>query len=938
MADFDLAVLGIEVRSDGVLVARDRLKGLEDQGKKTETATQRMSQMMQRSATTAAALGAAFGAATLAVAMFVRRQLDALDTLNDFASRLGISVEALQGLQYGAVQAGMTVDEFQISLQFFNRTLGEAVSGNVQASDAFGRLGLSAKALLDLPMEERLAVVADQMQKYGSASERAASIQELFGRSGAEMINFLEGGSRALHGFIQEANRLGVIIPAEQVRRAAEMSDRLDAIAFIFRQRLLASVIELIPLIEKMATTLSSPEFMRGVQNFAEGFTQVFQWVAEHGELLLKILGALAAASLGGKVGATLGAIGGPGGAAVGGLAGAAAGGILGFAGMSSLLENEQKTLNDRMTKEWESYLEKRGKALSESNETIRRIYQNEADFALKKFEETRDRWQELVDATNEARRVQEQEAAARAEKFKTKTGTGDLFTAGGGVDPMFELTRQRDEDFRKLQNQAKGLREYNDALEISSDRAREAKVQADALAMAEARFGAGLDRNSPIVKQYAQFIREVAEQEERTKNIELGQAIEKELRTMELSVQALRNRRSLMGESIQVQIEAQASIEALSWATEKFGDRVTQNMGAVERYKRALAESMLEERKAAIQSHRETLADDVRLQNMLADAMMVSTDAARDFTIWMQAYTQARSEGNQADAEAIRNLQALFQQMDQAQNRQWLIQQARTSERDLQGLAAGMGVWANRADQAAAIAMRQKELEIIEKMGDATDDLSQKIIRQTGEAARLKATYEDWQQTAGDLGNTLANGFEEAILSGRELSEVLENLFRDIERIIFRALVTKPLENLLTSSIGLMMNPYYDSGTGILWNQLPTRGANGLIMMQGGGLLMQPTMLAGGRAMGGEAGPEAVMPLERIGNKLGVNATMAAPKIEVHVHGAQTTNPRVQTSQNGQRIDIWLDEQMARNIRPGTQTHKAMRNVFGVSDQTIAR
>lgn len=65
-----------------------------------------------------------------------------------------------------------------------------------------------------------------------------------------------------------------------------------------------------------------------------------------------------------------------------------------------------------------------------------------------------------------------------------------------------------------------------------------------------------------------------------------------------------------------------------------------------------------------------------------------------------------------------------------------------------------------------------------------------------------LAERYKPAAEGAKDLANVIAKSFEDAILSGRSLSDVLKALAEDILRIIIRVQVTKPLEDALTAAM----------------------------------------------------------------------------------------------------------------------------------------
>lgn len=79
---------------------------------------------------------------------------------------------------------------------------------------------------------------------------------------------------------------------------------------------------------------------------------------------------------------------------------------------------------------------------------------------------------------------------------------------------------------------------------------------------------------------------------------------------------------------------------------------------------------------------------------------------------------------------------------------------------------------------------------------------------------ARLGITNERLEKTkslADDLGLTFASAFEDAVIGGRKLSEVIGAIGQDILRITLRKSVTEPLGNFLTGALGNLLS--FDGG-----------------------------------------------------------------------------------------------------------------------------
>ncbi|MCH7908918.1 MAG: phage tail tape measure protein [Candidatus Hydrogenedentes bacterium] len=118
---------------------------------------------------------------------------------------------------------------------------------------------------------------------------------------------------------------------------------------------------------------------------------------------------------------------------------------------------------------------------------------------------------------------------------------------------------------------------------------------------------------------------------------------------------------------------------------------------------------------------------------------------------------------------------------------------------------------------------------------------------------------------------------------------------------------------------------------------------AGSLSMFASGGVINSPIAfpMFGGRAgIAGESGPEAILPLMRTaGGDLGVNANIGSRTV-VNIltpPGAVTSEER-KVEGGVESINIFIDDAVAGNVRPGTKTFKALQENFGLSVETISR
>ena len=159
-----------------------------------------------------------------------------------------------------------------------------------------------------------------------------------------------------------------------------------------------------------------------------------------------------------------------------------------------------------------------------------------------------------------------------------------------------------------------------------------------------------------------------------------------------------------------------------------------------------------------------ETAIADVRVKEQQKKALVDLTAAEEEAMLSAWDYEQA----NRAAAAAQRELhQSILDSVDPLS----------TYRQEMLELELALEIWPELAD------------EIIKKMEALEDDLSD----------GADSMEDSWK----DLGLTFTSAFEDAIVEGKNLSDVLKGLEQDILRIVTRKLVTEPLGNMFTSMAG---------------------------------------------------------------------------------------------------------------------------------------
>ncbi|MGR0185430.1 transglycosylase SLT domain-containing protein [Azospirillum aestuarii] len=115
-----------------------------------------------------------------------------------------------------------------------------------------------------------------------------------------------------------------------------------------------------------------------------------------------------------------------------------------------------------------------------------------------------------------------------------------------------------------------------------------------------------------------------------------------------------------------------------------------------------------------------------------------------------------------------------------------------------------------SNAERERSVAIMRAQLEV-QNSGDwaqVPQETRDAWIAQAGAVAEYRSRVADATEASRDFANVIGKGFEDAVLAGGKLSDILKGLQSDIERIFLRATVTKPLETWLSGTATKALAP----------------------------------------------------------------------------------------------------------------------------------
>lgn len=183
-----------------------------------------------------AGIGLSATAAAAALFSVTKSAADYGDQLDNMSQRTGIAVEDLAKLQYAAKMSDTTNEALGKGLTVLSNLMVGAAGGAEESSKLFERYGIavrnadgSVRSTIDV-----LGDLADVFTTLPDGAEKTALATEFFGKKmGVELIPLLNQGKAGLKALGDEAERLGLVMSADQAKAAAEFNDNLDRLSML---------------------------------------------------------------------------------------------------------------------------------------------------------------------------------------------------------------------------------------------------------------------------------------------------------------------------------------------------------------------------------------------------------------------------------------------------------------------------------------------------------------------------------------------------------------------------------------------------------------------------------------------------------------------------------------------------------------------------------
>lgn len=237
--------------------------------------------------------GPVVAAASAAAAAFAAAELkyaEMADQAYKASQKAGTTVETFTSLAYAASQSDVSTEELSKGLAKLSKTAYDAATGGKASQDAFKALGVNIYDVNGklLPTDVMLKKIADSFEKHADGATKAALAQAVFGKSGADLIPFLNSGSKGINELQLEAAKLGLVLSDKTAKAAQELNDNLDALKNIATTGVMNAMNkELMPTLAKLSAIWKElagdmmERFKPALEKVGEAIGIIFEYITQ---------------------------------------------------------------------------------------------------------------------------------------------------------------------------------------------------------------------------------------------------------------------------------------------------------------------------------------------------------------------------------------------------------------------------------------------------------------------------------------------------------------------------------------------------------------------------------------------------------------------------------------------------------------------------------
>ena len=278
MDEFKSSMSDVEKRSQALS------KSFQDTGKKISGVGVGMSKYV-----TAPIMAAGAGIMGLA-----NKYAAAGDHIGKTATKLGVTTDALQEMDYWAGQNGISAGAMERAVGRLNQRIGRAASGNEKYAEAFEAVNVK---LHDTEgnlrsTEDVMGDTIESLRAIEDPAMRSAMASEIFGTKMArDLMPALEDGSLSLEEAKQKAHELGIVMSEDSVRAAEDYEDAMDDLKRSFGGVFQELATQLIPILVDQVLPVIQDQVIPAIRDFGSRIGELISWFMDLDPMWQKVIG-----------------------------------------------------------------------------------------------------------------------------------------------------------------------------------------------------------------------------------------------------------------------------------------------------------------------------------------------------------------------------------------------------------------------------------------------------------------------------------------------------------------------------------------------------------------------------------------------------------------------------------------------------------------------
>ena len=233
----DLGTLSLGMKVDGAETAKAQLDGVKDSSKTVSEQFDNVKKTTGNALKGIAAVGTAATAGGAAIFGLATKAASSCDNIDKMSQRLGLSRQAFQEWDYVLSQSGVDINSMKIGFKTLTNTIGQVSEAGTTAGTAFDTLGISIDDVKGKSQDEIFSMVITQLQGLDDQTQKATLAQQLFGRSGQEMLPLLNSSAEATEALKEKAREYGLVLSDEAVNAGVTFTDNMDTMQNRYKNR-----------------------------------------------------------------------------------------------------------------------------------------------------------------------------------------------------------------------------------------------------------------------------------------------------------------------------------------------------------------------------------------------------------------------------------------------------------------------------------------------------------------------------------------------------------------------------------------------------------------------------------------------------------------------------------------------------------------------------